>query len=47
MNNSLKLPDCYTKNANSNNYKMLELQCLDIEELKNDIQNVYKAMDMN
>lgn len=47
MNNSLKLPDCYAKDMKSNNYKLLELNHLDIEELKNDIQSVYEAMDIN
>ncbi len=47
MNNSLKLPDCYAKDINSNNYKLLELNHFDIEELKKDIQSVYESMDMD
>lgn len=47
MNNSLKLPDCYAKDIQSNNYKLLELNHFDIEELKKDIQSVYESMDMD
>ena len=39
MNKSYLLPDCYRKDAESNNYKLLEIGHLAIDKLMNDISD--------
>lgn len=40
------LPDCYKKNSDSNNYKILNIERLPIVKLKNDSQEVYNSLDI-
>ncbi len=47
MKNVERLPDCYRKDADSNNYKLLELNSLAVEELKADIKAVKNVLDLN
>lgn len=47
MKNVERLPDCYRKDQDSNNYKLLELNSLAIEELKADIIAVKNVLDLN
>ena len=47
MKNVERLPDCYRKDQDSNNYKMLELNSLAIDELKEDIKAVKNVLDLN
>lgn len=47
MKNVERLPDCYRKDQDSNNYKLLELNSLAIEELKADIKAVKNVLDLN
>lgn len=42
-----RLPDCYQKEPNSNNYKLLEISNQAIEELKTDIEAVWEALELN
>ena len=41
------LPDCYQKDSESNNYKLLELGRLATAELREDIQSVLDCLDLN
>lgn len=41
------LPDCYRKDVDSNNYKLLELNQLATSELRMDIQMVFDCLDLN
>ena len=47
MKNVERLPDCYRKDQDSNNYKLLELNSLAIDELKEDIKLVKNVLDLN
>lgn len=47
MKNVERLPDCYRKDQDSKNYKLLELNSLAIEELKADIKAVKNVLDLN
>lgn len=47
MRNTDRLPDCYRKDAGSNNDKLLDLNSLAIRELKSDIQEVLDSLDLN
>lgn len=47
MHRAERLPDCYRKDEESNNYKLLELNALAAEELKEDINLVLAALDLN
>lgn len=47
MSNAEKLPDCYQKGRESNNYKLLELNRMAVRELKEDIGAVLEALDLN
>lgn len=42
-----RLPDCYRKDPDSNNYKLLELGREETEKLRSDIQAVLDALDIN
>lgn len=42
-----RLPDCYRKDPDSNNYKLLELGREETEKLRSDIQAVLDALDLN
>lgn len=42
-----RLPDCYRKDSQSNNYKLLGLNHLSVRELRQDIQAVMDALDLN
>ncbi|PNV62204.1 hypothetical protein C0033_08805 [Clostridium sp. chh4-2] len=42
-----RLPDCYRKDTDSNNYKILELGKVEADELRSDIQAVLSALDLN
>lgn len=42
-----RLPDCYHKDPQGNNYKLLGLNHLPVQELKKDIQAVREALDLN
>ena len=41
------LPDCYRKDTVSNNYKLLELNRQATSELREDMQSVFKCLDLN
>lgn len=41
------LPDCYRKDTDSNNYKLLELNRQATSELREDIQAVFNCLDLN
>lgn len=47
MKNVERLPDCYRKDQDSNNYKLLEFNSQAIEELKADIKAVKNVLDLN
>ncbi len=47
MSNVERLPDCYRKDKDSNNYKFLELNSLAVADLKADIKAVKDALDLN
>ena len=47
MRNVERLPDCYRKDQDSNNYKLLELNSQAAEELKTDIEVVKNVLDLN
>lgn len=47
MKNVERLPDCYRKEVDSNNYKLLELNSLAIKELKADITAIKNVLDLN
>lgn len=47
MKNVERLPDCYRKDQDSNNYKLLKLNSLAVEELKADIKAVKNVLDLN
>jgi len=47
LKNVERLPDCYRKDQDSNNYKLLELNSLAIDELKEDIKAVKNVLDLN
>lgn len=47
MKNVERLPDCYRKDVDSNNYKLLELNSLAIKELKADITAIKNVLDLN
>lgn len=47
MTGAGRLPDCYRKDAGSNNYKLLELGRRAAEELRADIQDVLRCLDLN
>lgn len=42
-----RLPDCYRKDPDSNNYKILKLGQEETEELHSDIQDVWNSLDLN
>lgn len=42
-----RLPDCYRKDPDSNNYKLLELGREETEKLRADIQEVLNALDIS
>lgn len=42
-----RLPDCYRKDSQSNNYRLLELNRQPVQELRQDIQAVMDALDLN
>lgn len=42
-----RLPDCYWKDEDSNNHKLLELERLATEELRLDIKAVLDSLDLN
>ena len=42
-----RLPDCYRKDEDSNNHKLLELERLATEELRLDIKTVLDSLDLN
>nr|DAR25827.1 MAG TPA: Protein of unknown function (DUF2612) [Caudoviricetes sp.] len=46
MNKSYLLPDCYRKDPESNNYKLLEIGHLAIDKLMNDIIDTKKSKDL-
>ena len=46
MKNVERLPDCYRKDQDSNNYKLLELKSQAVEELKADIKAVKNVLDL-
>lgn len=46
MKNVEYLPDCYRKEEDSNNYRLLELNALAVKELKADIQAVMDSLDL-
>ena len=41
------LPDCYRKDVDSNNYKLLERNQLATSEIRMDIQMVLDCLDLN
>lgn len=47
MKNADRLPDCYRKDPESNNYKLLEINSLAVSELKADIGAVADVLDLN
>lgn len=47
MKNINSLPDCYRKDKNSNNYKLLHINSMAIEELKKEMLDVWNALDLN
>lgn len=42
-----RLPDCYRKDENSNNFKLLELNSRTIQELRKDLKAVLDVLDLN
>lgn len=46
MNKSYLLPDCYRKDPESNNYKLLEIGHLAIDKLMNDISDTKNSKDL-
>lgn len=46
MNKSYLLPDCYRKDVDSNNYKLLEIGHLVIDKLMNDINDTRDSKDL-
>lgn len=46
MNNIKRLPDCYRKDENSNNYKLLSINELDRESLREDLQQINESLDL-
>lgn len=42
-----RLPDCYRKDSQSNNHRLLELNRQPVQELRQDIQAVMDALDLN
>ena len=46
MNKSYLLPDCYRKDVDSNNYKLLEIGHLAIDKLMNDINDTRDSKDL-
>lgn len=46
MNKSYLLPDCYRKDPESNNYKLLEIGHLAIDKLMNDISYTKNSKDL-
>ena len=46
MNGAYKLPDCYKKDVNSNNYKLLEISSSGVSELMVDIRAVQDSKDI-
>lgn len=47
MRNAERLPDCYRKDSEGNNYKLLELNQAAVLELRTDIAAVREALDLN
>lgn len=47
MKNIERLPDCYRKDPDSNNYKMLKLNESAVLELRQDIESVWNALDLS
>lgn len=47
MSDVSRLPDCYRKDSESNNYKLLELGRMATAELRDDIQAVLDCLDLN
>lgn len=47
MRNAERLPDCYRKDSEGNNYKLLELNQAAVVELQADIEAVRNALDLN
>ena len=46
MDNVRKLPDAYKKDVNSNNYKMLKLNELAVDDLKTDMTDLLNSLDI-
>lgn len=46
MYNAYKLPDCYAKDKASTNYKLLKLNELAVDVLKQDMEDVLNALDI-
>ncbi len=46
MNNVLKLPDCYAKTKDSNNYKLLHLNELVANDFKKDMKDCFTSLDL-
>jgi hypothetical protein len=46
VNGAYKLPDCYKKDVNSNNYKLLEISSSGVSELMVDIRAVQDSKDI-
>ena len=42
-----RLPDCYRKDPEGNNYKLLELGREETDNLRSDIRKVWDALDLN
>lgn len=42
-----RLPDCYRKDSEGNNYKLLELGWEETENLRSDIRKAWDALDLN
>lgn len=47
MNNVSRLPDCYKKNKESNNWKLMHIHELAIQDIKRDIQDLLDCLDLN
>lgn len=47
MRNAERLPDCYRKDPDSNNYKLLEINQLAVDELREDMASVLAVLDLN
>ncbi|MGN0243470.1 MAG: hypothetical protein ACI4CT_05355 [Lachnospiraceae bacterium] len=47
MDNIKRLPDCYRKDENSNNYKLLRINELDRESLRADLKQINDSLDLD